>query len=217
MLCTMYSFMTCIYWRSSFKQVTIVFLALKIKIFNHFRVDIRRWQPWIFFGDEFRVKRVAAIWISWFLPRHSLLFWFKFIGSEPFWKARGRGWGGWVEVFCFRDCLAKTWGERGGGQLLLSTRHWLFWEMQCKLSDDFVEFCEFQSSIKQPAISVLCLILDRRQAISSLAGCLAIYILFIDRPDRLSLPAGDFFVEWGVKCTSSGMGLLFPIRANFLR
>ena len=28
--------------RSSSKQVTIVFLALKTKIFNHFRVDIRR-------------------------------------------------------------------------------------------------------------------------------------------------------------------------------
>ena len=132
--------------------------------------------------------------------------------EKPQAGAGGLGWG-----ILLQGLLGQNLRERGGGQLLLSTRHWLFWEMQCKHSDDFVEFCEFQSSIKQPAISVLCLILDRRQAISSLAGCLAIYILFIDRPDRLSLPTGDFFVEWGVKCTSSGMGLLFPIRANFFR
>ncbi len=147
-------------------------------------------------SEEFRVQNVAAIWVSWFSPRHSFLFWFKFLGPEPFWKAIGRDWGwhmsfflgrfgGWVEVFCFRDCLDVF--ER------------------CK-------HCGFQCSIKQPAISkVQCLILDG------------------DKPQVLWRvvqithgPIGSAS-QWvtslwdQVKCTSSRLGLLFPVWANFFR
>ena len=91
----------------------------------------------------------SAIWISWFLPRHSFLFWFKLIGPEPFWKATGRCW---VEVFVSGTAWPKLEGKGGVGSCCC----WqgIDFSERCNVnSDDFVEFCEFQSSIKQPAIS----------------------------------------------------------------
>ena len=140
------------------------------------------------FGDEFRVQCVAATWISWFLPRHSFLFWFKFIGSEPFWKATGRGGSGaarWVQGLGWGILFQGLLGQnlrvgKGVGSCCCLQGIDFFERCICKHSDDFVEFCEFQSSIKQPAISkVQCLILDKRQATSSLAGCLATYCSLI--------------------------------------
>lgn len=154
-----------------------------MKIFNNLRVNIRRWQPLIVLGMSSGFKVLQPFGFHGFCLAIPSCFGSSLSAQSRSEKpqagaVRGRhgGFLGWVEVFCFRDCLAKTWGWRGGWAVAVVYQGIDFFERCiCKHSDDFVEFCEFQSSIKQPAISVQCLILDRRQAIGSLAGCLAIY------------------------------------------
>ena len=114
-------------------------------------------------------------------------------------KSHRQGWfgGGTVSsgvglrYFASGTAWSKLEGKGGVGSCCCWQGIDFFERCICKHSDDFVEFCEFQSSIKQPTISVLCLIfkqraisvqcliLDRRQATSSLAGCLATYCSLI--------------------------------------
>lgn len=192
--CIVHCAALCIYWRSSFKQVTIVFLALKMKIFNHLRVNIRKWQPLIVLGMSSGFKVLQPFGFhGFYLAIHSCF------GSSLSAQSRSekpqagavRGRHGSVvglRYFVSGTAWPKLEGGQGGvGSCCCLPRHWLFWERCiCKHSDDFVEFCEFQSSIKQPAISVLCLILDRRQATSSLAGCLATYCSLIGQIGSVS-------------------------------